>query len=224
MDENPPSFECTMCGECCKHLSDEYVVILFPQDIARISACLNMDIVSFRQRYVHSDKLIVDDGLWFPIDVVRHNNGRCVFLLDNNRCSIHDFKPIQCARGPFGFFWSPSRQYHFECVRKANVPSDWTSHELDKELIDLIVNGQSKEVTYEVLHGQKVKHSGYCQGRNQEEATSVPNRLQQSQHQQSTRESKLGFPADLGMNRRSHHLLHTDRMGQLLNSGVRQHF
>lgn len=141
-EENPPGFECTMCGECCKHLSDEYVVLLFPQDITRISSRLNMDIASFRQRYVRSDKLIIDDCLYFPIDVVRDNNGRCVFLLDDNRCSIHDFKPIQCARGPFGFFWDPSQQHHFECVRKANVHSDWNSCQLDKALIELIVNGQ----------------------------------------------------------------------------------
>jgi Fe-S-cluster containining protein len=142
MDENPPDFECTMCGECCKHLSDECIVILFAQDIARISLRLNMDIASFRHHYVRSDKLIVGDGLWFPIDVVRDNNGHCVFLMDDNQCSIHDFKPIQCVRSPFGFFWDPSGQHQFECVKKANVSIDWTSYKLDKEIIDLIVNNK----------------------------------------------------------------------------------
>ena len=141
LDENSLGFECTMCGECCKHLSDEYVVLLFPQDIAHISSSLNIDTVTFKQRYVRSDKLILDDDLDFPIDVLKVDKGRCVFLLDDNRCSIHDFKPIQCARGPLGFFWNPSQQHHFECVKKVNLPNDWNSYQLDKELIDLITNG-----------------------------------------------------------------------------------
>jgi Fe-S-cluster containining protein len=157
MDKNPPSFECTMCGECCRRLSDEDVVILFPQDIARISSRLDMDIASFRQRYVRSDRLIIDDDLWFPIDVIKDSNGRCPFLLDNNLCSIHDFKPIQCARAPFGFFWDSSIHNQIECVRKADVPIGWTSYELDKELIDLIVNNKCKEAnTYD---GSQVKDS-----------------------------------------------------------------
>ncbi len=155
-----------MCGECCKHLSDEYVVILFPQDIVRISSRLNMDEASFRQRYVRSDKLTIGNGLWFPIDVVRDINGRCVFLLDDNRCSIHDFKPVQCLRSPFGFFWDSSIHNQFECVRKANVPIDWTSYELDKKLIDLIVNRKREEVnTYD---GLQVKHSEHCPKSNRE--------------------------------------------------------
>ncbi len=164
MDENPAGFECIMCGECCKHLSDEYVVILFPQDIARISSRLDMDIASFRQRYIRLDRLIIDDGLWFPIHVIKDNNSRCPFLLDDNRCSIHDFKPIQCARAPFGFFWDSSIHNQFECVRKADVPIDWTSYGLDKELIDLIVNEKGEEVNN--YDGPQVKDSEHCQKSN----------------------------------------------------------
>jgi Fe-S-cluster containining protein len=128
-----------MCGKCCKNLSNECIVILLPNDIQNIASHLHIDIETFIRFYVNADKLIIRDKIWFSINTIKHIDGRCVFLSDDNLCKIHEFKPIQCSRGPLNFFWNKSIKNELECINKTDVPEDWNTSDLDKEFIEQIV-------------------------------------------------------------------------------------
>ncbi len=84
-------FECTGCGDCCHRPG---LVLLTPVDVLRIADACQMTPDAFRTRYA----LYSDEGLWV-LDV--GDDAPCVFLDDEDRCSIHAVKPWQCAAYPF---------------------------------------------------------------------------------------------------------------------------
>jgi Fe-S-cluster containining protein len=43
------NFECDRCGECCSGLSKTKGIILFPEDIKRISKMLNLSVEIFKK-------------------------------------------------------------------------------------------------------------------------------------------------------------------------------
>jgi uncharacterized protein len=69
-------------------------VVLTEEDILRISEHLGMDIHAFCTTYLSYDE---EDDMWF---VHVKPGGACVFLRDE-RCSIHEVKPLQCRTYPF---------------------------------------------------------------------------------------------------------------------------
>jgi Fe-S-cluster containining protein len=93
---------CKGCGRCCR---EEPKIGLFPSDIFRISKALGITIAEFNDRYLNG---IVDIGS------VQDEKGNTVydskafgFNLENGcpfqkdeRCSIHEFKPIICRAYP----------------------------------------------------------------------------------------------------------------------------
>ena len=96
-DTKPPawfdegiSFECTACGRCCTRTG---LVLFEDEDVARISAHLELAPEVFRARF-----LTYDEGLWF-VDV--HEGLPCVFLDEQSKCTVHEVKPIQCSSYPF---------------------------------------------------------------------------------------------------------------------------
>ena len=83
-------FECKMCGKCCKW---EGVVVLKPSDIKRLSVTKSMDKDAFLKKYAEHD----GDNF-----VLKNKEGStaCVFLNDNDKCSVFSYKPKQCADFP----------------------------------------------------------------------------------------------------------------------------
>ncbi len=85
------SSDCSMCASCCRYDSG----IFLDDDIKKISGRLGIPEEDFRKRFleektiynktVHKGKLKRDGKPY----------GQCVFL-DDNLCSIHDFKPEHC--------------------------------------------------------------------------------------------------------------------------------
>ncbi len=84
-------FECTACGKCCRRPG---IVVLTPDDILRISDHLDMTLHDFCTRFLTHDE---EDDLWY---VHVKPGGGCVFLKEE-RCSIHEVKPVQCKTYPF---------------------------------------------------------------------------------------------------------------------------
>ncbi len=72
----------------------------------------------------------------------------CPFLTYENKCSIHDAKPIQCARGPYGFFYQKG-VYNYDCMKHIN-DENWTSDHFDSEIIDLIKREKNVKSTSNV--------------------------------------------------------------------------
>lgn len=132
MTLSPPNFNCTKCGKCCSEMSEERGVILFPSDIGRLARELGLGKEKFLSTYCHCKTVETSVGL-VSVSFLNSKNGRCVFLDDENLCTVHDFKPEQCARSPFNFFWDGHRDY--ECMRNIVLPVDWNTEDSDTELV-----------------------------------------------------------------------------------------
>ncbi len=78
--------DCTVCANCCKTMTP----IFTEEDIARISAHLNMTPQAFFDQYLEVE---ADTGS--TVNRVLP----CVFLKDD-KCSIYEVRPIDCAEFP----------------------------------------------------------------------------------------------------------------------------
>jgi len=82
-------FECTACGLCCTRPG---IIVFTYDDVARASARLGMSKADFRNTYLNFD------GSQWIVDV---DDGQPCHFLRDNKCSIHEVKPVQCASYPF---------------------------------------------------------------------------------------------------------------------------
>lgn len=132
-------FECGKCGRCCCGFSENKGVVLFPEDIDRISKKLNLTSKIFKTKYCYSQE-IVTKRKTLTIYILRYIDGRCVFLNKSNLCEIHEFKPIQCHKGPIHIYWDDERWYNCESMRNIKLPEDWSTDEGDFKLISTFFN------------------------------------------------------------------------------------
>ncbi len=92
MKVDPATFQCRRCGACCRVPG---YVALEPGEPEVIAAFLGLDVYAFTERYT---------TLTFNrrnLSLVEQEDGRCVFLLDDNTCRIQPVKPTQCKNFPF---------------------------------------------------------------------------------------------------------------------------
>ena len=89
------SFEvCKGCGLCCKI---EGFVFLREGEAEKIAKYLNMDVYSFTGKYCR----IVNRKLLALKDKPESNE--CIFLDENNLCTIYEVRPKQCKDFPFAW-------------------------------------------------------------------------------------------------------------------------
>ncbi len=85
-------FTCTQCGNCCRVPG---YVRLTEGDVFAIAAFMDLDITSF----VDAHTRLTDDRR--SLSLHENDDGSCVFLADDNVCTINDVKPRQCRGFPF---------------------------------------------------------------------------------------------------------------------------
>jgi Fe-S-cluster containining protein len=91
-------FQCVQCGICCR---TQKVVLLTLADVFRMAEKLHMRPAAFYRRYcMKSDRF--GEGL---LRIYLKADGGCPFWKEG-QCSVHDFKPMVCARSPFYYFES----------------------------------------------------------------------------------------------------------------------
>lgn len=116
-------FVCFKCGACCKRING--MLIIYPDDVVRISKYLCMSEDSFLKQYC---KHMYIKLKYKKIDLyVLNLEKKCPFLDDNNLCSIHNVKPLQCYYGPDQYFLSIESQkncIHFNDEYELNGISD----------------------------------------------------------------------------------------------------
>ena len=86
-DEAFSKIDCLTCANCCKNYSPRFKT----PDIKRISKHLNLRESEFIDTYLRLD----EDGDY----VVKSTP--CAFLGSDNRCSIYEVRPSDCARYPY---------------------------------------------------------------------------------------------------------------------------
>lgn len=97
-------FRCTGCGNCCR----DTVVCLTDADIQRIVAATGKSPGEF-VRFFGEEEVEMDkrSPLWVRFDggraimALRWAAGHCIFLDDDNRCTIYEHRPLTCRQYPF---------------------------------------------------------------------------------------------------------------------------
>ncbi len=139
MDNSVLGFVCTKCGICCCGFSENKGVILFPEDINRIAYKLNVPLESFKAKYCYSRKLFTKKKT-LTIFFLCHANERCIFLNKSNLCAIYEYRPIQCQKAPFHFFWDGELWFDYDCIKNVKVPKNWSTDDEDFKLIGTLFN------------------------------------------------------------------------------------
>jgi hypothetical protein len=78
--------DCTECANCCKTMTPTFS----KSDVVRIAKHLEMTPKDFMQKWLHKEK---KSGDWV------NTTQPCQFLVDN-KCSIYDVRPKDCAEFP----------------------------------------------------------------------------------------------------------------------------
>ena len=117
--------DCLSCANCCKTMSPTYT----NSDIRRISAHLAMTAEEFRKKWLYKDR----NGDWI------NKTQPCQFLnLDDNKCSIYEVRPKDCAGFPHH---TKKRMIDYMHVFKQNIeycPATYRMVEKMKERLSLI--------------------------------------------------------------------------------------
>jgi len=104
--------KCRKCGECCRN-KEAAAVLLTGVDVYRMAKYL--DIVP--KELFESDILdwFVDEETLIPIPYIKtRDDGSCVFFnSNNNKCMIHDDKPISCTLYPIGRYIAENNNFRY---------------------------------------------------------------------------------------------------------------
>ncbi|SER93646.1 YkgJ family cysteine cluster protein [Lachnobacterium bovis] len=89
--------ECEGCGQCCEQMGD--TVKIDPYDFFVLSFYLNQsfDELFDKKIQVHRE----ENGLILP-HIKQDNQNKCVFMDNDRRCSIHQYRPGICRLFPLG--------------------------------------------------------------------------------------------------------------------------
>jgi len=93
-------FQCLQCGACCRGDEQTSRVIISPPEIDWIIEATGLErngIVVPYPEYIESV-----EGGWFTFEwCLKNEDGRCIFLDEDGRCSIYSARPWICRTYPF---------------------------------------------------------------------------------------------------------------------------
>jgi Fe-S-cluster containining protein len=79
--------DCLSCANCCKKMTPTYTNV----DIKRIAAHLGMTSQAFKKKWLYQEE---GTGDWMNVSIP------CQFLGKDNKCSIYEVRPLDCAEFP----------------------------------------------------------------------------------------------------------------------------
>ncbi len=129
MTEDPLSFRCTACGECCRKLraavTDRDLERLMRFTLKGAEALIEwlapdaVDMTGEPESFVE-----LPEGR--RLMALKQRAGACVFLAEDGRCSVHAARPADCRQYPFDVIeGEPSRE-----IRLLPL-ADWCAREMD---------------------------------------------------------------------------------------------
>ena len=133
--------DCSGCSKCCENMKG--LITLDPYDIYRILDGLNQLIVcesplvsnsvkaflegkkqvTFVDIYGEFIELSVDRFIIIPTLKMNDKTGKCAFLNENDRCSIHDYRSGICRLFPMGRLYEDGGFYYFLQKDECPYPS-----------------------------------------------------------------------------------------------------
>lgn len=114
--------ECMGCSDCCRITGDS--IILDPYDIYNLCKGLGR---SFEDMMEKEIEIRLVNNLILPNLITYDENNplkeeKCAFLNEENRCSIHSFRPGYCRLFPMGRLYDEKGMHYFlqvnECTKK----------------------------------------------------------------------------------------------------------
>lgn len=109
--------DCAGCSECCRLVGD--TIILDPYDLYQLEQALH---TGFEELMIDKIELRVVDGVVQPNLKVRENGQGCVFLNDEGRCTIHQYRPGFCRMFPMGRIYEGESFRYFLQVHECSYP------------------------------------------------------------------------------------------------------
>jgi len=99
-------FLCTRCGICCGDTdTHKRKVRMTSNEATRLSKKLGLAVEEFANE--------VEPGTAFPYQMIKRQDGACVFL-NHDQCSIYDDRPLVCKCYPFSIQEVSPNLYVFE--------------------------------------------------------------------------------------------------------------
>ncbi|HEX7670675.1 MAG TPA: YkgJ family cysteine cluster protein [Polyangiaceae bacterium] len=125
-------FRCTGCGNCCR----DPLLPLTAADVGRIQARTG-DAAADIVRWVDKAGIDMDDEpeafatlrQGKRVMVLRHENGGCRYLGDDNRCSIYTSRPLGCRVYPFDpVFTAKGKLKRLTIIKATECPHAMDGH------------------------------------------------------------------------------------------------
>lgn len=103
-------FVCWECGNCCR---GEGFVAVEPEDIELMAEHLGLSVLEFTQKYTKLEKsrrgLILKE---------KGDDAACIFLNDDNTCSVYQVRPEQCVGFPYTWNYP---KWWLRCENKCSI-------------------------------------------------------------------------------------------------------
>lgn len=100
---------CAGCRQvCCKGM--EASIVLDPYDVYRLTQKTGK---SFNELINDKIEINIVDGIMLPNMRMDPDTNACGFLLNDNRCAIHDARPGVCRMFPLGRYWEDDTHFKY---------------------------------------------------------------------------------------------------------------
>ncbi len=145
-------FNCTGCGNCCR----DTVVCLTDADVLRIVDNTGKKAKSFVQFYGEDEVALgVRSPFWVTLKRkravmgLRWMSGHCVFLDEENRCTVYEHRPVTCRQHPFDIKLSGTGAVTgLSLSRVVDCPHDWSGQLTRRGLRSLLCWNDRQTVSY----------------------------------------------------------------------------
>ena len=134
------NFRCTGCGNCCRRTQ----VLVTDEDVRRIERGTRRRIADFL-RFVPEDEVGLEkrNPWWIRFEggrgvmALRHRRGgACVFLDNEDRCTIYEHRPVTCREHPFEVELSDTGKLQFIALSDiVDCPHDWDGNISKRDVI-----------------------------------------------------------------------------------------
>lgn len=115
--------DCLSCANCCKVMTPTFTL----KDMKRIAAHLSMTVDEFKSKWLDYDK---KDGDWM------NKKQPCQFLnLQDNKCSIYEVRPADCAGFPH---LTKKKMVDYIHVHKQNIQYCPATYKMVEKLMEAV--------------------------------------------------------------------------------------
>lgn len=115
--------DCLSCANCCKVMTPTFTL----KDMKRIAAHLSMTVDEFKAKWLDYDK---KDGDWM------NKKQPCQFLnLQDNKCSIYEVRPADCAGFPH---LTKKKMVDYIHVHKQNIQYCPATYKMVEKLMEAV--------------------------------------------------------------------------------------